>query len=292
MIILNRKDPKGLIWIASYPRSGNTWTRAFLNALLNTMRDPSFSDIDINRIEEFTASESAAGQYRRFLGKSADKASTAEIAAARPKVQAAIVEALKRPVLIKTHNANTLDHGVPIINLTVSAGAVYIVRDPRDVAISFAHLRNIPVDRMIDDLGTSGFGRPADRDNVRIITGSWSEHVKSWTDRPSPAVLVVRYEDLLEKPAETFGAIAGHLLVQPSPEQLQRAIAMTDFGRLRGQEEAAGFVEKPGASVEPFFRQGRAGQWREVLTEKQVARIELAHGPVMRRFGYLPANGG
>lgn len=289
MIVLNRKNPRGLIWLASYPRSGNTWTRAFLNALLNVMRDPAFADIDINRIEEFTASESAAAQYRRFLGKPAFKASRAEIAAARPKVQAAIVAAVNQPIFVKTHNANVLDHGVPVINLMVSAGAVYIVRDPRDVAVSFAHLRNMPLDRMIDDLGASGFHRPADRDNVHIVTGSWSEHVRSWTERPSPAVLVVRYEDLIEKPTETFGSIARHLLLQPTDEQLQRAIAMASFGRLRAKEEAAGFKEKPEASVLPFFRKGEAGQWREVLSEAQAARIELAHGPMMRRFGYLPA---
>ena len=290
MIVINRKDPKGIIWIASYPRSGNTWTRAFLNALLNTMSNPAFGEIDINRIEEFGAAESTAGQYHRFLGKPAHKATDAEVAAARPRVQAAIVEELKRPVLIKTHNANGLDHGVPIINQTVSCGAVYIVRDPRDVAISFAHLRGVSVDQAIDDLATPGFGRPGDRQNVRIITGSWSENVKTWTDRPNPAVLVVRYEDMLAKPIETFGAIARHLLVQPSPEQLQRAVAMTDFGRLSEKERAEGFKEKPETSVQPFFREGRAGQWRDVLTEAQAARVVDAHDPVMRRFGYLPAN--
>ena len=291
MIVLDRKNPRGLIWIASYPRSGNTWTRAFLNGLLNLMRDPSFTAIDINRIEDFTASESAAGAYHRFLGKPAYKASRAEIAAARPKVQAAIMQAVGQPIFVKTHNANVLDHNVPVINLMVSAGAVYIVRDPRDVAISFAHLRNIPVDRMIEELGASAFHRPADRENVHIVTGSWSEHVKSWTERPNPAVLVVRYEDLVEKPVATFGSIARHLLLRPTEEQIGKAIAMTDFAALREQEETAGFKEKPDASVERFFRKGETGQWRDVLTPEQVARIEADHGPVMRRFGYLPADG-
>ena len=106
MIILNKSRPRGIIWLASYPRSGNTWTRAFIHALVNIIRDPDFSDLDINRIEEYSASESAAEQYRTFLGKPAFRATPAEIAAARPKVQADIVATLNRPVFVKTHNAS------------------------------------------------------------------------------------------------------------------------------------------------------------------------------------------
>ena len=69
MINLDEDKPQGIIWIASYPRSGNTWTRAFINALLNVMRNPDFDSVDINRIEEGGAVENAAALYPRFLGK-------------------------------------------------------------------------------------------------------------------------------------------------------------------------------------------------------------------------------
>jgi Sulfotransferase domain len=292
MIILNKSRPRGIIWLASYPRSGNTWTRAFIHALFNIVRDPDFTDIDINRIEEYSASESAAERYRKYLGKPAFRATPAEIAAARPKVQADIVTTLNRPVFIKTHNASALDHGFPLINMSVSAGAVYVVRNPLDVAISFAHFRGVAVDEVIDDMATSGFGVATNRENVRIVTGSWSEHVRSWADRPHPVVLVVRYEDLFDKPEESFAAIARHLLVTPTPDQLDKAIAMTRFDRLRDKEAASGFVEKPDTSAEPFFRAGRPGQWREVLTPAQVDRVVAAHRDVMGKFGYLPERTG
>lgn len=288
MIILNKTNPRGIIWLASYPRSGNTWTRAFIHALVNVVRDPDYSDLDINRIEEYSASESAADQYQKHLGKAAFRASPAEIAAVRPKVQAAIIARLNRPVFIKTHNAAAIDHGYPVINMSVSAGAVYILRNPLDVAISFAHFRGVPVDQVIDDMATSGFGVATTRETVRVITGSWSEHVKSWTDRPHPVVLAVRYEDLVEKPDESFAAIARHLMMTPTPEQLTKAIGMARFDSLREKEAASGFVEKPDTSAEPFFRAGKPGQWREVLTPEQVERIVSAHGPVMRKFNYLP----
>ena len=223
MIIVNKHKPRGIVWIASYPRSGNTWTRAFINALVNVMRDPDFAALDVNRIEEFSASESAAAQYEPILGKPAFHATVAEIAQARPKVQAGIA-AVDRLVFVKTHNAHLVDHGVPMINMAVSAGGIYVVRNPLDVAISFAHFRGVPIDQVIADMATRGFGAATDRHTVHTITSSWSEHVMSWTARPHPAMLVVKYEDMYEKPEQTFAAIARHLMLEPTAGQLDRAI--------------------------------------------------------------------
>ena len=91
MIVLSKNKPKGIIWIASYPRSGNTWTRAFINTLAHIIRDPNFKDVDINKIEEGSAAESKAELYTQLLGKPAHRATDAEIASVRPRVQAGIV---------------------------------------------------------------------------------------------------------------------------------------------------------------------------------------------------------
>jgi len=289
MIIVNKHKPRGIVWIASYPRSGNTWTRAFINALVNVMRDPDFAAIDVNRIEEFSASESAAAQYEPILGKPAFRATVGEIAQARPKVQAGIATA-DRLVFVKTHNAHLVDHGVPMINMAVSAGGIYVVRNPLDVAISFAHFRGVPIDQVIVDMATRGFGAATDRHTVHTITSSWSEHVMSWTARPHPAMLVVKYEDMYEKPEQTFGAIARHLILEPTAGQLDRAIALASFDRLKASEAAIGFVERPVTGDQPFFREGRPDQWRERLSAEQVERIVSAHSDVMKHFGYVPAD--
>ena len=287
MIVLSKNNPKGIIWIASYPRSGNTWTRAFINTLANIIRDPNFADVDINNIEEGSASESKAELYTQLLGKPAHRATDAEIASVRPRVQAGIVKSLGRPVFIKTHHANAMDHGFPIINMGVSAGGVYIVRNPLDVAISFAAFSGTTIDQVIESMATRGWGVRTTRDNVRIVTGSWTENVGTWTARPHPAVLVVRYEDLIADPKQYFGGVARHLLMKPTEEQLLKAIELTGFERLREKEAAAGFVERPDTTNQ-FFRAGESGQWRDKLSEEQVARIVTAHKPLMQRFGYLP----
>ena len=122
---------------------------------------------------------------------------------------------------------------------------------------------------------------------VYELYGSWSQHVLSWTRKPHRAMYVMRYEDMLVEPQKTFGALARHLLFTPSESELADAIDRSSFERLRKQEEKDGFRERP-EKAERFFRDGRAGQWKEVLTPKQVQRIVDAHGEQMRRFGYLP----
>jgi hypothetical protein len=287
VINLSKVNPRGIIWIASYPRSGNTWTRLFINSLIHVTSDPTYTRLDINRIEAWTALERSTEHYSRILGKSALHASPAEIASARPRVQSQIAKLAGRPIYVKTHNANAMDHGMPLINMAVTAGAVYIVRNPLDIAISLAHFSNVGVDRAIDDMATPGFGIRSTREHVRTVWGSWSEHVGSWAVRPHPAILVVRYEDMIASPREAFGGIARHLMMTPTEEELDRALEMTRFDRLQKDEAETGFNEKP-RDTAAFFREGRVGQWRERLTQDQITRIVRTHRPLMKRFGYLP----
>jgi hypothetical protein len=287
MIVLSKINPRGIIWIASYPRSGNTWTRAFINNLIHIMEDPAFSELDLNRIESWTDAENATAHYTRLLKRPAHNALPSEIAATRPHVQAEIARRAGRPVYVKTHNAHARDHGHPLINTGVTAGTVYLVRNPLDVAISLAHYGSLTLDKAIADMATPGFGVHSTRNYIRTVWGSWSENVGSWAGRPNPATLVVRYEDLVATPTESFTAIARHLALAATPDQIERAVDLIRFERLKEKEATTGFVEKPNYT-DRFFREGRVGQWRERLDDEQIARVVKAHHPLMRRFGYLP----
>ena len=143
------------------------------------------------------------------------------------------------------------------------------------------------VDHAIHVMARANYETPVTEKSVYEVYGSWSQHVLSWTRKPHPAIYVMRYEDMLAEPKKTFGALARHLLVTPTQEQLANAIDRSSFERLREQEEKAGFRERP-EGAERFFRDGRAGQWKEVLTPAQIQRIVDAHGEQMQRFGYLP----
>ena len=105
----------------------------------------------------------------------------------------------------------------------------------------------------------------------------------SVTSRP---VLILRYEDLLCAPERDFGRVAAFLRLQPTAQQLRRAIEKSSFSELARQEAAQGFIERP-ETAEKFFRKGEAGQWREALSQEQIAAVVSAHAPMMQRFGYL-----
>ena len=153
--------------------------------------------------------------------------------------------------------------------------------------ISYAHHLGKGIDFAIDFMNMKNAETPITEKQVYEVYGSWSQHVTSWTRKPHPAIYVMRYEDMLAEPQKTFGALARHLLFTPSESELADAIDRSSFERLREQEEKAGFKERP-EKAERFFREGRAEQWKDVLTPAQVQRIVDAHGGQMRRFGYLP----
>ena len=277
----------GIVWLASYPRSGNTWVRNFLNNLFAVLEGREHTPHDINALSEYTIWDIAAARYEKVLGKPLPHATREEIAAARGEVQRRIADEAKGPVLVKTHNALVAERGYPTINMHATSGAVYVVRNPLDVAVSFAHHFAIDIDTAIKRMGNEGAETDVNEHVVHEVYGSWSENVVSWTRNPHRAIYVMRYEDMLGKPRETFRGLVRHLQLDPTDEQLDRAIELSSFEKAKAQEQEKGYRERPKQS-KAFFREGRADQWREVLTEAQVKRIVADHREQMARLGYVP----
>ena len=95
----------------------------------------------------------------------------------------------------------------------------------------------------------------------------------------------MKYEDMLERPRIAFAKLAQHLLLAPTEKQLDDAIEQSSFKRLQAQEIEKGFSEKPKNSGK-FFRAGKSGQWKDLLSQKQINRILDDHGEQMARYGY------
>jgi len=276
----------GIVWLASYPKSGNTWTRTFLHNLVH-VTSGDLQVQQINELNRFSMTSAAKPVFDEILGFSATDKHLDQIAAARARVQQHLADLVEGLIFAKTHQALALDRGHPTINFSVTAGAIYIIRNPLDVAISYAHHLSASIDAAIDLMNLNYDETAVTETQVYELYGSWSQHVLSWTRKPHPAIFVMRYEDMLAEPQKTFGALARHLLFKPSDSELADAIDRSSFERLREQEEKAGFRERP-EKAERFFRDGRAGQWKEVLTPAQIQRIVDANHEQMQRFGYLP----
>src|ERR1700754_928507 len=129
-------DNKGIVWLASYPKSGNTWLRVFLYHLLRLQNGAPREPDEINKLDRASGYEGRMfSLFAEFLGKPITDASIEETASVRPFVHSAIVKRLPQVALLKTHNCLAEVGGVPLINLAATVGAVYLVRDPRDVAL-------------------------------------------------------------------------------------------------------------------------------------------------------------
>jgi hypothetical protein len=271
-----------IVWLASYPKSGNTWLRAFLRSLL----DPKGA-VDINQLISVFPYDIDARFYRQLDARAVTELTRAETLTLRPRVHRLIASAGPAVAFVKTHSAQVVEDGYPLISPDVTGGAIYLVRNPLDIAVSFSLFRGKSIDATIDVMNLSGATIPATEFAASEHFGSWSENVASWTRPEDPSVHVVRYEDLIESPRRSFGAIARHLGIPASRERAEQAIKRSSFRVLREQERRSGFIEG-GTSSTPFFRAGQAAQWRSTLTPQQVDRVVGAHHAEMERFGYLP----
>ncbi|MGZ8158160.1 MAG: sulfotransferase domain-containing protein, partial [Methylobacter sp.] len=184
--------------------------------------------------------------------------------------------------------------GLPLVSREATSGALYILRNPLDVALSAASHWSVNVDECIKRMGTRDMslcrtrkGLPA-QTRQKLLT--WSEHVLSWVDAPGLNCLVMRYEDMLNQPLQTFTQASRFLQLSADAERIEKAIRFSSFIVLSKQEAQKDFKERS-SKAERFFRQGTSGAWRDQLTAGQIQKIVADHHVVMRRFGYLDEQG-
>ena len=272
-----------ILWLASYPKSGNTWLRAFLANLVANRP----TEVGLDELPRYGDLEARPDLFTQLAGRKSIELDFAQILALRPLVHAQLAAAATGTVFVKTHNMAGVHEGHPLHNPAVSAGAIYVVRNPLDVVISMSHHFGISLDEAIMYLGNDSAATENSDLFVTQFLGSWSRHVASWAALESARILVVRYEDLLEKPAKWFGKIARLVGLDADRGRIERAIKHASFASLASMERRDGFVEVP-IKGKHFFRSGRANQWRDVLSREQVMRIVADHREQMARWHYLP----
>ena len=288
------------VWLASYPKSGNTWMRMMIGALAV----PEGGEIDINSLSPPDGIATARVTFDFHTLVDSSLLTFDEIDRLRPAVYAAGAAGLRdedsnaepgeaaRARFVKTHDAYTrLTDGAALLGGRRGAdGAVLIVRDPRDVAPSLAHHNSLSLDDAIArmcDVADAACARP-DRcaTQLRHRLLGWSGFAESWLTQTDLPVVVVRYEDMQSDPAAALGRVMDFAGDPRPAEALARAAALTDFAELQRLEAATGFREAPPRATGGFFRRGEAGAWTEELTPAEAARIEAAHGVMMGRLGY------
>ncbi len=237
------------VWVVSYPKSGNTWTR-FLIANLIAGRET----VDWSNIEHWVPDI--------YISRD-------------PQLRS-----LSRPRYFKSHEPYRPDY----------RRVVFIVRDPRDVAVSYFHFvrktNMLPVDATMDDFMQKFMGGRIDP------YGSWGENVGSWLGarRGTPDLLLLRYEDLLSDTASQLARIAQMLQLPVDNEQLHRAVENSRADRMRELEQSQRHKHKMlkrSRSEIPFVRTAKAGQWQTELPPEAVRQIETSWHGLMSELGYV-----
>lgn len=274
-----------LIWLASYPKSGNTWLRLFLTDLLGNKDQP----VNINE-DTLGSIISDPLWLQRLTGISTELLTPSEINALRKIALCDLNRQLDHHLYFKVHDQFTCPHsGEPIVPVSETYKAVYIIRNPLDITLSFANYYNQSVDETIKIMANRSW-RIAPINIIKAnqfeqYLGHWSDHVNSWCSVREFPVKIVRYEDLLASPVKHFKSIARFLDLNVDEEQIKRSVDHTRFDRLKEQEEKSGFQSNPSPSTQ-FFRKGQALAWKEAMTPKQVDTVYKYHEEVMATHGY------
>ena len=282
-----------LVWLASYPKSGNTWFRMMLRALVAE------GAVDINDLSSRGSHAASREMLEALTLADSGVLTSAEIDALRPSVyqwvaKGAYPKAQVFPgvAILKVHDAyGNAPDGRPLF--ASGAKAILIVRDPRDVASARAHVECATIDAAIEAMGDPDHALCTlpDRQELQLRQrlGSWSGHAESWLRQADVPVHVVRYEDMQRDAAGVLARAAIFAGLPITAADALRAAQAADFATAQAQERAHGFIEHAAAPGRMFFRRGLSGGWRDELTPSQVRRLELQHGPTMRKLGYEPS---
>jgi hypothetical protein len=203
----------------------------------------------------------------------------------KPAAMRRMLEDAGGNLMLKTHDCNVDLAGVAQIPHDITRAAIYIIRDPRDVALSFKNHYNtesneIAVDRMLDDTFLTRFPNKG----LFVPQFSWNIHIASWMRELPYPVYALRYEDLLARPFDIFSEIIKFLSLDYDAEIARKTIEACAFDNMKKQEKKKGFRETVG---QDFFHKGQARRWEKELDPKLQDKIVNACRDEMYKAGYL-----
>ncbi|SMC10605.1 Sulfotransferase domain protein [Roseovarius aestuarii] len=268
-----------IIWLASFPKSGNTWVRVLLaNYFMPRTKAP-----DINSLSKFTTGDIRKDFFDRALGHPYSASSIEEWLEVRQKALRLIAASKPNHHFVKTHCQTTRIHDMDVIPPEVTAAAVYVMRNPFDLAPSFARHQSADIDTTIERMCSTRNIMATDTGMYEPL-GRWDDHVNTWTQAPGLPLYVIRYEDMLANPGKTVSAMLEKFMkVKVDRPKLAYAVKQASFKSLQKQEKEIGFSEKP-ATMKSFFTKGKAGAWRDDLTPAQVGRLRSEFEDTLKKW--------
>ena len=276
-----------IVWLASYPKSGNTWMWLFIKSYFN----PPKKKFSLNYHKDDPIMLEPFPDERMFDKLKINYENFFDLSKNWVNLQS-LINLNNKTNYLKTHNAMCTINNHKFTNIQNTLGAIYIVRDPRDVLISYSSYMEKSMDETLKFMlnkETYEVGEFKKKIYNKTLLGSWSDHYNSWKNYKSREIIIIKYEDMVNSASSTFLKVLNYLSkiikIDVDHTKMDKAIEETSFKNLKSLEINEGFKTNP--SKNEFFRKGVVGDWRKKLNKEQVEKIEKAFEAEMIELGYL-----
>jgi len=271
------------IFLASYPKSGNTWMRSIIGNLYNF--DKEFNLKTLKSIPLLSIKENF-DEFEKKIYSENNVLNFDWVSQNIIECQKILNNKSNHLNIFKTHSVRHKK----FTNETVNAGFIYIIRDPRDVVVSFKNFSGKSIDKIIDELlfektniiNTNG---------AQELLSTWELNVLSWLNYTTVPRLIIRYEDLKLNIKEIVIKVIDFLnnthriKLNLTDADIDQLIENSNFNNLKKIEDKYGFDESSKHSS--FFRTGTSNQWKDILSKTQLRLIENNLQTLMRQFNYF-----
>jgi hypothetical protein len=288
-----RDHGDGYWYLASYPKSGNTWCRAFI-AQVQRLTNSSDIQKPLNLNEDLNTGIIVSSRHwiDDQLGINSCDLSVQETDRLRSKAGKSMIIYADSDRYHKVHDSfmSPDSNGFPVVCTEGCNGVVYITRNPEDIVVSLSHFYSWSIDECVQSLLDPNAALLSDvnhgSNQVRQHLGRWDQHVRSWISQDTLPILLIRYEDMINKPLKTFTSIASFLHLEDNSTIVRLAIDATSINRMKELEQRLRrFREKPD-SCKTFFRSGKIGEGAEQMDLSQRLMLYTKFADTMDLLGY------
>jgi hypothetical protein len=278
---------KKIIWISSYPKSGNTWIRYFLSNYFFNKKKLNLDFNILNKIDKFPPYK----LLQKLLIEDEVKKSAYNISKFWSDIQLEITNKKEDFIFLKNHNALVSIEGRSLTDNKFSLAFIYIVRDPRDIVVSYSNFdKTLSIDKSIERITSKNLYCHVSKKlplDVEIL-GSWKFNYYSWKSGiPEIPRIIIKYEDLINNTFQTklkiIKFLSNIINFNIDINHIKYSIEQSDFKRLQEIENINKFHE----SSNRFFNSGKIGQWKNILSIEQITKIEKSCKDEMIELGYL-----
>ena len=277
-----------IIWCASYPKSGNTWVRAIISSLLYT-QDGIFNFNLLDKVAQFPS----RSQFKDFTNDYLDYLDLKKICPYWISAQEKINSDGKLRIF-KTHNGNYNIGGNDFTNKKNTLAAIYIVRDPRNMLVSISNHYQYNFNKctrmILDEINvlTNKDVNDEQESNIINLLGSWKNHYNSWKIVSNS--IIIKYEDLIIDPKSQIYKLSSFLnkfgKFEANDEKINNIIKTTSFERLKKKEIQEGFKEAASSNIK-FFNLGPKNNWKDIVDDKLIYKIEKNFNKEMKELRYI-----